>query len=89
MRSAFLQLFQENAIHPSFGKRALTCSRQLLQGFKSVQEKSLLREFVVVNRRCRRRVFLQLFGSMSETISRVRQLTEKGSKMEGWDDCWK
>ncbi|EME30771.1 Probable thiol methyltransferase 2 [Galdieria sulphuraria] len=26
---------------------------------------------------------------MSETISRVRQLTEKGAKMEGWDDCWK
>eukprot|EP00871_Galdieria_phlegrea_P003366 jgi/Galph1/402/GphlegSOOS_G5185.1 len=26
---------------------------------------------------------------MTETVSRVRALTEKGTKLEGWDDCWK
>jgi len=84
-----LSFLQHSLVQSVPGKRILTHKRLSFQYIKPFQKQFFLRNLVDKAKNSTRHCTLRQFGSMSETVSRVRQLTEKGAKVEGWNDCWK
>jgi hypothetical protein len=84
-----LLFLQHSLVQSVSGKRIQTHKRLSFQCIKPFQKQCFLRNLIDKGKNSTRRFTLRQFGSMSETVSRVRQLTEKGAKVEGWNDCWK